>query len=405
MRHRAIRILAAGCVLGLAAPGPAGTRTPQPAAADRPRAEAAIPGSSSLAIAFEFASAIRTDPKDRARAQSNIAGDLATEGAVDEALRRAASIGGWRRGAVLADLADRLARAGRAAEARKLIGEADGIAEAAEGWHRLRVLALVAEAHAALGDVEAAERIGRDIAAADPRQFTARGAAAIAAAHAARGEFREALDGLRRLDPLDDFDSTWWRTAAYLDLAGRSAAPADVVSTALQAAEESAAAVPGWKRGAALLNVAEARLDHGDRNAAHRTAKAVEPIANALPDGAPAKVSLLQDLARFRGRMGDREGARALLSRARSLVPHAISIERPGALAAIASGFGGLGDETRAAELYGLALDQAASLVNSRPRALAVVDICRSMAREGRDPDANQKERLDALLAGLGEPW
>jgi hypothetical protein len=43
--------------------------------------------------------------------------------------------------------------------------------------------------------------------------------------------------------------------------------------------------------------------------------------------------------------------------------------------------------------------------VNARPRALAAVDICRSLARNRVDVKAGMQGRLDALLAGLRDPW
>ena len=47
----------------------------------------------------------------------------------------------------------------------------------------------------------------------------------------------------------------------------------------------------------------------------------------------------------------------------------------------------------------------AADLTNARPRALAVTAVCRQMGRNGVEPNPETKVRLDALLAGLDDPW
>ena len=66
---------------------------------------------------------------------------------------------------------------------------------------------------------------------------------------------------------------------------------------------------------------------------------------------------------------------------------------------------GDLGDEQAARRLFGLAVDSAEGLVNARPRALAVVAICRSMAQQRVALDDGLRSRLDALHDGLGTPW
>src|SRR5262245_43691773 len=78
---------------------------------------ASAPDLPALDYAFRFASAIAKDPKDRAKAQELAVAEFAAAGALDEAIRRADQIEGWRRGAVYADLATALAGMGRKEEA------------------------------------------------------------------------------------------------------------------------------------------------------------------------------------------------------------------------------------------------------------------------------------------------
>jgi hypothetical protein len=62
-------------------------------------------------------------------------------------------------------------------------------------------------------------------------------------------------------------------------------------------------------------------------------------------------------------------------------------------------------DEDDSRRLFDTALSEAESLVNARPRALAVVAVCRSMGRSGFELDEATRSRLDALFAGLKDPW
>src|SRR4029453_8804477 len=100
---------------------------PRARSAGAPAKPASYPGMEAFDWAFRFASAIHSDPKDMARAQENIVDDLAEAGHLDEAIRRAELIEGWRRGAAFADLASRLAEAGRAEDARRILARAEGV--------------------------------------------------------------------------------------------------------------------------------------------------------------------------------------------------------------------------------------------------------------------------------------
>ena len=50
-------------------------------------------------------------------------------------------------------------------------------------------------------------------------------------------------------------------------------------------------------------------------------------------------------------------------------------------------------------------MTSAEGLVNARPRALAVVAICRLMALEKVALDDEMRSRLETLHDGLGAPW
>ncbi|HKQ60147.1 MAG TPA: hypothetical protein VJS92_02610, partial [Candidatus Polarisedimenticolaceae bacterium] len=127
--------------------------------------------------------------------------------------------------------------------------------------------------------------------------------------------------------------------------------------------------------------------------------------AAAQPATSELKPALLANLARRRARLGDPERARTLLGEAEGLVPGVLDLDRAANFANIAASYLALGDDVAMWRLYALAFDAAETLANARPRVLAVVEICRSLGRNRVELNPRTRERLDALLAGLHEPW
>ena len=99
------------------------------------------------------------------------------------------------------------------------------------------------------------------------------------------------------------------------------------------------------------------------------------------------------------------EKAKQALGRAETLVAEALSIDQPGLLARIASGYRRIPDETGARRLDARSLELAGAMPLARPRALAVAAICRQLGHDRVSLDALMRSRLDALLAGLTDPW
>ncbi len=102
---------------------------------------------------------------------------------------------------------------------------------------------------------------------------------------------------------------------------------------------------------------------------------------------------------------GSRRGPGSCWPRARRPPPARWSSSSRAIDADLASGYWVAGDEANAKRLYGRALTRAEALENARPRALAVVEICRSMGREQVPASPETRARLDALYAGLRDPW
>lgn len=368
-------------------------------------APAGSPGLLALDYAFRFGSAIDADPKDKAKAQESVVRDYAGLGALDEALGRAERIEGWRQGVIFADLAGELARVGRTEEAWSLIRRAEEIQQSIRGWQNPRIAAHIGQSLALLGDVEESRRIAMELIAYDGQQYTGRSVAVIAAGYASRGQFEQAMKEVARLEGTEDLYDNWWRTVGLIGVAREKGLSDDQRLLALHEARETAAGVDGWKRAEALAGIAEEYARLGEHKPARQILKEANKLVVSLDDSLSVKAILLANLAGAWAAAGELGRARSLLERAEPLVANAMDIERPGTWAGVAEGYAAAGAEDDARRVYGLALAAAESLVNARPRALAVVAVCRSMSRSERGLDENVTARLDALYDSLGEPW
>lgn len=371
---------------------------------DKPVPSASFPGKEAFDWAFRFASAIKSDPKDMARAQENVVDDLAEAGRLDEAILLAEKIEGWRRGSAFADLAARLAEQGRVSEAKALLDRVERIRDNTDGWEGPRVEAHVAQALATMGEAGKAGEIGQRLSA-DDRQYQGRSAATTATALARQGNYAAAMSALAPLDTNDDIDVAWWRTAGYLAIAKQEKVPLEKRREALKAARASAEKVPDWRKAESLQSVAEEYRRIGQTAEARACLKTAEEALESLPTTMAIRSPLLSNLARSWAKAGDKEKARALLSGATAHVDEAMLTERPAIWGNLASSYAAVGDEGLAWQTYDRALTAAAGLENARPRALGVVSVCRSIGRAGLTPSAAMQGRLDGLYKGLKDPW
>ena len=92
-------------------------------------------------MAFEFASAIETDPHDMALSQGWVISDLRLRGELDRALAYAGSATGWHRGMELAELARAFAEEGRKDEALRAARLASQVAGQYNDWRNMRIRA------------------------------------------------------------------------------------------------------------------------------------------------------------------------------------------------------------------------------------------------------------------------
>lgn len=364
-----------------------------------------LPGHDALDYGFRFASAIESDTKDQGKAQTAIVMEFASQGDLDEAVRRAGSIANWRKGTVLADLAGMLAEEDRDEEARRLLTEARRVRESIEGWQTRRIDAHIAQAHAMLGELDRSKSLADEVAESDQRQYSGRAVATTAAGKAARGDFEGAMSYLGQIAGAEDYDVTWWRTTGYVVIAQQTALDPKQRKQALREAMRSADGIDGWKQAEAFLAISKEASRQGDSELALSAMQRSQQILDAVSDRSPSKALVMATVAEGWARIGRREEARKLLRAAEPMIPELLVIDQPGYYAHLARGYVELGDDASAERLYGTALDSAASLENARPRALAIVGICRLMARDRAPLKQKFKRRLDDLFAGLRAPW
>jgi tetratricopeptide (TPR) repeat protein len=355
-------------------------------------------------FAWKFAAAIETAPKDRSMAMQSVVQDLATDGHLDLALAHVDAIEGWRKGTAMADLAIAMVEAGREDDALSLVKKAREHRNTIKGWQNPRIAAHIADALAFIGETSESEELAGKVATHD-RQYTGRAAATVATGLARKGEFDEALSRLSKMEDNKDFYVSHWVTSGYIQIAGYDGLDKKQRRKALESAARSSGNIAGWARAESINEIAARYLDLGEKQKAAELLEEAYNLVAPLSDTTTVKAALLADLAITFGRAGKSERAVAILQEARPIIEQAMLTERPILVGKIAGGYAGIGGNARALEAYREALDLAGGLVNSRPRAMAIVAICRSMGRHLQSLDPKTASQLETLLGGLGEPW
>lgn len=358
-----------------------------------------------LDYGFRFASAIQTDPKSKGREQTRILMIYLSQQREDTARELAHQVEGWWRGVALAEVAVRLASEGRAEEARALIAEAEAVRATIKGWQSPRISVHVAHALALLGDEEGSRKAADIALRDDAEQYGGQVVAGAADGHAARGDFDAAMAELQALDAEKEQMATWWRTSGYIELGKQERFTREQRSKALSAALESARGVPGWQQVDALRLVALELFALGEKATAFEALEAAEELIGPIGGRPTRSPTLLAGVARTWAKIGRPKRARKLLEEAEQSVLGYPNLDRPGLYAQVATAQAARGDEKEAWRLVDLALDSAATLTNARPRATAVVEICRWMGIEKVPLTDAARARLDLLYEGLGDPW
>ncbi len=359
--------------------------------------------SGALEWAFEFASAIRTDQWDRGRAQAEVVLAAAEVGRLDQARAWADAVTGWRRGVVYAELAVPLARRGQEAEARALLAKAEEMSQRIQDWTGPRVAAHVAAAYAALGQRDRSAQISARLEGEEKLKSLPVAVAPLVEA----GDFDAAMELLRNVTEGHPFDVRLAQVRAYLSLAQH---PALAMQTgkrkrAALAALATVEKLPVDVRVETAVKAAELFRGMGLRTEAQRVLAEVEAILVPSRSQPLERAPRVVKLALAWERLGERARCRQLLQEALVGVEQAQDIDQPMVYAAVAGGYAAVRAEHQARQHFATGLDLAAQLINARPRALAVVELCRAMGVAGMTLTKAEQGRLQALYDGLGAPW
>lgn len=364
--------------------------------ADRPR--------STLDWGFEFASAIASDEKDRARAQEAVTLERAMTGDPDGAAVEAGRVEGWRQGVAYAEVAAEMARRGRSDEARALLARAEAVRSRTEGWQGVRIESHILWARTLSGDPSVTPEAAAGLAASD-KQYSGKAGAAAAVTLARHGRVNEALEALAGVDAAFDPESAWWKFHGHLEASRVGTLSKKEQRRFLEGGRAAATELAPWQRAENLPTLAAAYRKAGRKKEARACLEEAETIAVGLSDREPLKGPLVAEVARGWAAQGDPARARRLLSSLDASVEKVPVIEQPAVLANLAGAWKAAGDAAGAARYLDDALARAEALENARPRALAVVEVCRAMARFGLELTPERESRLETLRAGLGDPW
>ena len=390
-------------------PGAATASAPAPSA----QARAALPW---LEAALGAAGSLPAEPhrKTRARLQEDVVRAAIELDLPAEALDWSQRIEGWRRGAVLAELAAHEARAERRDAAQRIVelarqeearAEQAGLADpSAQTWQRERVRARIAEAGLALGNGALAEEYGAGLGEAE---------AALLAGQRARSLDAEGFQAeLEQLDAeiaTKSFDRARGALESLIVLQERFGALPERRALLEQRLEQAWKCVPAMVQIDSLARLAQVELSRGDRDAARVRIEAAQAALGQSVWTPENRVPREARLAELWFGVGEVERAgrelEQALARFEEQRSQVVDIYRAGVLRPLAEGWLALGERTRARALYLRTLEEGLGNPNSRPRAEDLVATAVSLAVHGYGDDAELLARLRHAIEGLGEPW
>ena len=332
---------------------------------------------------WRLACAITNDEDDMAKAQEQVADvyiELERPGRAAELGKRIAN---WRSGVIMAEVASWFAERGGLKQAEKFVGLAEEVVSRTTGWQADRLHMHITQVHAMLArqaEIASAEKTyrGNDTYAGRITAYEALSLARL-------GNVSQAMKALDDLESVSFFDVMVWRTKGYLLLSESGKLDSDRRREALDKAEASAKKVPGWKKWELLAKAAVARGRRFSRQEAEERFSVIvqEILESPLPGHIKAPL-LGRMLADWSGLGACSKWSEIFNSAAEIIESNDLqNIERPSAWALLAEASAELGKREKAEEIYRKAAGLALKLHNPRPRALAGVDICVSLARSG----------------------
>lgn len=361
-----------------------------------------------IELAMEAASAIPVEPhiKDRCRTQEQVVAASLQLDMFKQAEAFTGQIKDWRRGSCLADLALYQAMHGEKMDALNYMEKAKQISEAQglEEWRRDAIRVKMAQAHLWLENDREAAGIVSGLSPAD--------AGKVAGANAMRGSdagFEEQFKAFMSLSATGEFDTASAGLQSALQLHERfydNGTRRTLIENTIRGGWGK---VPIFMRLEIVLRLSDAATGHKDDVHALALLDEAEGIRKSAKWPIEYETPLAARLAECRYRAGDRSQAQSRLEAALAKYDKdkelMLNIERVGALLPVAEAYVAIGDRAGALGVYRRTCAESVVNSNSRPRAMDLSAICRSMAVHGFEPDAALWDRLREIGKELSDPW
>ena len=364
-----------------------------------------------LELAFTSASAMPAKPhiRTRCRLQDDVVQALLALDAPHKALACAEKIEDWRRGLGYADFACYAARHGATEDVQHYLDLARKISEQGEpvisqDWQKGRIRVAIAKTHAWLGNAKESSEFETGIDDADRGRVDA-----VRALRADDTACDAQIDALRQSLASGDLDLSRNALATGALLFNRYFDDPTRRARAETLIESANTKLPLEIRFDHFMELASFAWEHKDAPAALRLADQAQALLDGVTWLPENYIPFASRLATLRFRAGATEQARASADAALALFDekHAsiVDIYCAGALRPLAETYAAMGDREKALSLYKRAVEESVRNPNSRPRVEDLIATCLSLAKNGIEPDAELKTRLEQVSKGLGTPW
>lgn len=366
---------------------------------------------------------VRPHIKNRSRAQIKVVETALQLNRPEWAAQHIPEIKNWQQWMAKADLACFYAQHGRAADARVLLAELDGILKTAqdrasgaivatapnalidslEGWRLKKVMTRTLETREVLNAGSIGAPTGYDLSEEE--------IVALKTGQITGGtlNYAAAFDQLRRMADTQDFEILHPVLLGMVRLLDMHYTDFQVGDWAEQELFPHFVHTPVFVRVDVLEHLAEVALKHGDKTEVLALCDTMEVYISQAALPAQFHVEEMSRVLKLRlaagGQGGVLEELNALTADFVERKDSVVSIYRAKPLCSMAEVYALAGQSVQALELYAQAMDEARINPNSRPQAEDLCTLCCSMALAGITPSAEWLSRLESWKEELGRPW
>ncbi len=359
-----------------------------------------------LEIAFQIGTSIPTEPhaRDRARMQALVAQTCLDNGSLDQAIKYASKIDGWRQGEMFALIGQRYATMNDPQHARDFAARAIEVAAGETDWRHERVITESAKLYVQLGDTAKAYELVQGATQAELGKIEVARTVTMLPA-----QLDTQADMFDKAIATKNFDLVRGAIDGYMAWLDRVSDDEIRSNRALKAIDNAIPGLPLDLQVKCEIDLADLLYkNHHTDLALVKLHSATEIFSSTtfLPEDVAPLGALV---ARAHQRMGDTQGARQQLQKLHS--EHStrrdgiVDLRRATSLRALAEGFCELGDRDEAIACYAAALEEGAINPNARPRAEDLCATCISMAKYGILPTSDLMRRIDSIRNSLTDPW